>query len=118
MPEDQSDRLMLELYDQLRETYRPSDGNELSLVDQMAFDAIRIRRRRHSEPDFPRFRLKIWRGAAGVNLVLRQEGEGAGPILRFRVLPNSPDIVEAVVSRVNELIIEESRRLIEYRKGR
>jgi len=49
-------------------------------------------------------------------LILRQEGEGAGSRQRRLIRLASPDVVEEVAGMVDEIITEERRRLIEYRK--
>lgn len=51
-----------------------------------------------------------------LNLILRQGGEGAGPRQRRLIRLASPDVVEEVAGLVDEIVTEERRRMIEYRR--
>ena len=93
--------LMRSLFSRLRAELRPHDSIEVSLVDNGAFLSVKVRTKRQPfEDDFPRFRLLIWGGAAGVNLSHRQKGYASGEWQRQLVRSDDPDIEGTVVNAI------------------
>jgi hypothetical protein len=107
--------LMATLFSRLRAELQPYDSIEVSLVDNGAFLSVKVRTKRQPfEDDFPRFRLWIWGGAAGVNLSHRQKGYASGEWQRQLVRLDDPDIEGTVVEIVMRCIGTEKKRMMAY----
>jgi hypothetical protein len=108
------DKMMVHLFNEMRQSL--AFGNHLTLVDNIAFLAVRLRAARHPDPVYPGFRILIWCGAAGVQISLRQRGHGAtGNSVRRHVAYNAPDIEGDVMPIVREFVTAERARLSQFR---
>jgi hypothetical protein len=114
--EDHEDQ-MLTLFQALRKAYQGEYGTELAIIENEAYQVVRLRSRIGMDRDRPRFSIVIRSVAAGITITHRQRGYAANPPHRQTLREDQPGILDRVVATGGSHLADERKRLIDFREA-